>query len=103
MVVLLQRHLQLLITISVAIGIIIGGVNHFATASDVQQKFVLIQNKVDSTAQQQRKERIENELFRLRQERKTQANDALIKRYESQLDDADKRLRDLDRESRAVK
>lgn len=99
-IVMLQRYAQTIVTVALAGGVIWGGLTHFAAASDVEKKFSQIQYTILKTGTEMRKERIEDELFRLRQERASASRDAQIQRHEAQLNDLNSRLRDIEREQR---
>lgn len=86
-------------------GLIGAGFGHFASAADVNQKFrsiqaqiysVAVEGKIDSETR--RRDRIQDELFRLRNGPNTKGSRAQIQRYESQLQDSNQRLRDLEKE-----
>jgi len=94
---LLQRYAQTIVVLSVAGGVLYGGFTHFATAGDVDKKFKQVAMQIDVTSARQSKERYEDELFKLRQERTTDVTKALIQRYESKLQDINARLRDLEK------
>jgi len=95
----LRRYAHELVTFTTAGIIMWGGFSYFATAADVETKFELLDRKIDTTAAEERKYRIENELFRLRS---TNSRDpsikAQIQRYEADLQTIDNRLRDLTNE-----
>jgi hypothetical protein len=97
LVVLVQRYAQTLIAVVIAGGMVYGGLTHFATAGDVEQKFKTL--AVENKASEYRLTRLflMSELYRLRKERRTPDNEAQIKSLESQLQDADQRLRDIER------
>jgi len=97
--VLLQRYAQTIVTICTAGLLIYGGLTHFATAGDVDKKFKEVSMKIDATSARQNRDRYEDELFRLRQQPASDVTQALIRRYESKLEDVNARLRDLEKKN----
>jgi len=81
-------------------GMASAGMNHFATAADVTQKFNAVRVEIKIVALEARKTRVEDELFRLRSDPKKQGTQAQIQRFEAELRDVTARLRDLEREQK---
>jgi CRISPR/Cas system-associated protein Cas10 (large subunit of type III CRISPR-Cas system) len=101
--VLLLRYLQLIISLSVVTGLAYGGLTHFASAQDVRRNYSQLSLQIEEATLGARKERYEDELFRLRNLPDSSQNAALIQRYVAKLDDINQRLRDIDRAKRSVK
>lgn len=79
----------------ILVGTISVGTTHFATAADVNAKYTLLKTEIKATGLEARKSRIEDELYRLRNEPPSRGNDAQIKRFEAELLDISAKLRDL--------
>ena len=90
-------HAKDAVAVLMLIGIGIAGLNHFATAADVQQKFDTLTTKIDVAVMEGRKARIEDELFRLRTGAKDKGTQAQIERFESELRNVNAKIRDLER------
>jgi len=94
--VVVQRYAQTLIAVVIASGMVYGGVTHFATAADVEKKFKSVQTDIKVTANEARRDRLNDELFRLRSGPNFKGRDAQIQRFESELRDVNARLRALE-------
>src|SRR3990172_2481783 len=90
-------HAKDAVAVLVLVGIVSGGLNHFATAADVQQKFGKLETKIELAVMEARKARIEDELFRLRTGTKDKGTSAQIERFESELRNVNAKMRDLER------
>ena len=90
-------HAKDAVAVLLLVGMGIAGLNHFATAADVQQKFGKLETKIDLAVMEARKARIEDELFRLRTGSKDKGSQAQIERFESELRNVNARIRDPER------
>jgi len=112
------RHIQMLagtfISVVVVIGMIVGAANRYATAdevkkleantenkfaatnADVEKKFSAVKVEIKTVALEARRQRLEDELFRLRTNVNEKGAMAQIQRYESELRDVTARLRQLE-------
>lgn len=90
-------HAKDAVAVVIFTGMAIAGLNHFATAADVQQKFDTLTTKIDVAVMEGRKARIEDELFRLRTGREDKGTKAQIERFESELRNVNAKIRDLER------
>ena len=98
-VILLQRYAVLLLTIGALTTGFYGMFTYYAKASDVEKKFKSVSVQLEVADINARKERYEDELFRLRLVHKPDnSTRALIHRYETKLNAVDARLRDLQKE-----
>jgi len=95
-IIFLWRHAKDVAGVVVLLGMMIAGLSHFATAADVEQKFTAIKIELKTVALEARRQRIEDELFRLRSDTKQKGTMPQIERYESELRDVSARLRQLD-------
>ena len=97
-VVLLQRYAVLLLTLGALSSGFYGMFTYYAKASDVETKFKSVVNTIEVRDLNAKKERYEDELFRLRLiNRPDSSTRALIDRYQQKLNAAEARLRDLER------
>ena len=91
-------HAKDFVAVGALAAMIYGGMTHFATAADVEKKFQALKIELKVVNLQSRKERIEDELFRLRAEGgNSPSTRAQIARYEAELRDISQRLRDLEK------
>lgn len=98
-VIVLQRYAQLLVTGALAVGVIVAAINHFATAADVEQKFLAVKRQITVATVTARKQIVEDKLYDLRSlSRQNSATRAAIEKYDAELRDLNARLRDLERE-----
>jgi len=93
----LLHHAKDLMAVCALAVMVTAGMNHFATAADVEKKFQEVRVEIKTVALEVRKARIEDELFRLRSDPKQQGTHAQIERYEAELRDVSARLRNLER------
>ena len=109
-----QRHVQPLVGLAALVGVIYGAMTHFVSAEDFKKKSTEVEQKFAAAnadgekkygflrielrvvALEARKNRIEDELFRLCNDVKRQGTTPQIQRYETELVDVAKRLRDLE-------
>ena len=93
------NHAKDFVAVLALTAMIAGGMNHFATAADVEKKFKSLQVELKVAGLEARRTRVEDELFRLRSEGKTDPGTrAQIARFESELRDVTQRLRDLEKD-----
>ena len=90
-------HAKDAVAVLVLAGMMVAGLNHFATAADVEKKFSTLSTKIDLAVMEARKARIEDELFRLRTGAKDKGTQAQIERFESELRNVNAKIRDLER------
>ena len=95
-VIFLWRHAKDIAGVLVLGGMMIAGLSHFATAADVEKKFASVKVETKTVALEARRQRIEDELFRLRSGTREKGTAAQIERYEADLLDVSARLRQLD-------
>jgi len=97
-VILLQRYAVLLLTLGALTTGFYGMFTYYAKAEDVDKKFSSVVQRIELKDLNAKKERYEDELFRLRlvhnPDRSTRA---LIDRYQSKLNATEALLRDLQR------
>lgn len=92
----LWRHAKDIAAIVLLGGMMVAGLAHFATAADVEQKFSAIKIEIKTVALEARRQRIEDELFRLRSDIKQKGAQPQIERYDAELRDVSARLRQLE-------
>ena len=90
-------HAKDAVAVLVLVGMGIAGINHFATAADVEKKFNALSTKIELAVMEARKARIEDELFRLRTGPADKGTLAQIERFESELRNVNAKVRDLER------
>lgn len=95
--VLLKRYAQTFLLIGALSGMLYTGFTHFASAADVESKYKALDRKIDVARLMARKEKIEDDLFKLRSDPPRRGTQAQIQRYETELRDVNARLRDLER------
>jgi len=95
-VIFLWRHAKDIAAAVVLFGMAMAGVSYFATAADVDKKFSAVKVEIKTVALEARRQRIEDELFRLRLGSPEKGTTAQIQRYEAELRDVTARLRQLD-------
>ena len=82
----------------ILVGTALYGVHsYYASAADVDKKYERLDSKVDVGLSELRKAMIADQLVRLRTGKKDPSTDAQIKHYESELQNVNDKLRDLDR------
>ena len=91
-------HAKELVAVGALIAMASAGMTHFATAADVDKKFISIKMELKTVSLEARKARIEDELFRLRSDTKQKGTMPQILRYEAELRDVSARLRDLEKQ-----
>jgi len=98
-VIMLQRYATLLVTLIVLAGGFSTMATYYARADDVRKQFRSVTHQLEVADIHARKERYEDELFRLRLVTSPDnSTRALIQRYETKLNAAEARLRDLQKE-----
>ncbi len=99
--ILAKRYASPLIVFGVLATGFWGTFNYYAKAADVEKKFSSVVTTIEVRDLRAKRERYEDELFRLRLvKRPDESTRALINRYESKLNATDARLRDLERNER---
>lgn len=98
-----RKYAQTLVSLALAVGVVVTGLNHFATAGDVDTKFKVLRQEIRQSSLDQQiatmrseRQRYDDKLFELRAERNPRKNQPTIQRYESLLQDTNQRLRDLE-------
>ena len=91
-------HAKELVALGALVAMASAGMTHFATAADVDKKFMAIKVELKTVSLEARKARIEDELFRLRSDTKQKGTMPQILRYEAELRDVSARLRDLEKQ-----
>jgi len=91
----LWRNSKNIAGVLVLVGMMWGLPTYFATAADVNAKFTQLRVEIKANNLESRKARIEDELYRLRNEPLSRGNDAQIKRFEAELLDISAKLRDM--------
>ena len=92
----LMRHSKDIVAVLVLGSMLLAGFSYFASAADVEKKFTAVKVEIKTVALEARRQRIEDELFRLRSGPPSKGATAQIHRYESELRDVSARLRQLE-------
>lgn len=90
------RHSKEIVSLLLLVGMLIAGMSHFATAAEVEKKFAAVKIEIKVVGLESRRDRIQDELFRLRNDINQKGTAAQIERYESELLDVSARLRQLE-------
>jgi len=92
----LWRHAKDITAFLVLCMLGFSGFSYFASAADVEKKFTAVKVEIKTVALEARRQRIEDELFRLRIGGRDKGTLAQIQRFESELRDVSARLRQLE-------
>jgi hypothetical protein len=97
MLAIVGRRASEIFSIILVGGALYGAHSYYASAADVDKKYERLDNKVDVGLSELRKAMIADQLVRLRTGKKDAGTDAQIKHYESELQNINAKLRDLER------
>lgn len=101
MIAILYRYAQFIVTMIAIIAAMYGASKHFATAADVDKKFSDMRIELRLNAAATQKQILEIELYKLRSSGKSDpATMAQIRQFETELDNVNAKIRDLEKENK---